>query len=112
MQAISVIYIYIYIYILATIYGMPNVALFDISHFYSIFFIAIVYTFLFEFNLYSLPLHTFIFVLNICSFLLYVFRFYFIFDHLYTISVYLQYLFISILYVSFLFYIRSFVFNN
>ena len=58
---------------------------------YSIFFI-----FLFDL------LH--IFVFNLCSFLLYIFCFYSIFDHLYSVSV-----FISIVYVSFLFYIRSFL---
>ena len=56
-------------------------------YFYSIVFIAIVY-FLFVSNLYSLLLHILIFVFNICSFLLYVFRFYSLFDHLYSISVY------------------------
>ena len=82
-------------------------------YFYSIFFIAIVYFFLFVSNPCSLLLNIFIFVFNICSVLLYDF---FLFVCLFVFILYsiicIQYLFISILYVSFLFYIRSFVFNN
>ena len=67
---------------------MLNVAFFDIFIFLFDLLHCYCIVFLFVSNLYSFLLHIFIFVFNICSFLLYVFRFYSIFDHLYSISVY------------------------
>ena len=62
-------------------YGIPNVALFDI--------------FTFVFNLYSLLLYIFLFEFNLCSFLSYIFRFQSILDHLYSTAVHFYCMFRS-----------------
>ena len=100
---------------------MPNVALFDSF----IFLFDLVYHYICIQSLF-IAIAIFIFEFNLCSFLSYMFFFYSIFGHLYTISVpfyricFVSILysvickpnrFLSIVYVLFLFYIRSFVYQ-